>query len=72
MKKRNGSGVTGVAQSESEKAAKFNVQFTKSEHNQVPLLERAAPFLEEIVVTVKEEVTKLLKGMNPIKALGPD
>ena len=44
--------------------------FTKTEHNQVPLLGRSAPFMEEIVVT-KEGVTKL-KELNPSKALGPD
>ena len=68
LKKRNG---VGVAQSESEKAAEFNGQFTdvftKSEYSQV----RPAPFMEDIVVT-KEGVTKLLKGLNPSKALGPD
>ena len=72
LKKRNGGG---VAQSESEKAAKFNGQFTdvftKSEYSQVPLLDRSAPFMEDIVVT-KEGVTKLLKGLNPSKALGTD
>ena len=72
LKKRNGSG---VAQSESEKAAEFNGQFTdvftKSEYSQGPLLDRSAPFMEDIVVT-KEGVTKLLKGLNPSKALGPD
>ena len=72
MKKRNGSG---VVQSESEKAAEFNDQFTdvftKSEPNQVPLLDKSAPFMKDIVVT-KEGVTKLLKGLNPTKALGPD
>ena len=31
----------------------------------------SAPFMDEIVVT-KEGVTKLLKGLNPSKALGPD
>ena len=36
-----------------------------------PLLERSAPFMDDIVVT-KEGVTKLLKGQNPSKALGPD
>ena len=65
LKKRNGGG---VAQSESEKAAEFNGQFTdvftKSEYSQVPLLDRSAPFMEDIVVT-KEGVTKLLKGLNP-------
>ena len=72
LKKRNGGG---VAQSESEKAAEFNGQFpdmiTKSEYSHVPLLDRSAPFMEDIVVT-KEGVTKLLKGLNPSKALGPD
>ena len=72
LKKRNGGG---VAQSGSEKAAEFNGQFTdvftKSECSQVPLLDRSAPFMEDIVVT-REAVTKLLKGLNPSKALGPD
>ena len=72
LKKRNGGG---VAQSESEKAAEFNDQFTdvftKFEYSQVPLLDRSSPFMEDIVVT-KEGVTKLLKGLNPSKALGPD
>ena len=71
MKKRSGGG---VAQSESEKAAEFNGQFTdvftKSEYSYVPLLDRSAPFMEDIVVT-KEGFTTLLKGLNP-KALGPD
>ena len=60
LKKGNGSG---VAQSESEKAAEFNGQFTdvftKSEHNQVPLLDRSDLFVEDIVVT--REVMKLWK-----------
>ena len=68
LKQRNGGG---VAQSESEKAAEFNGQFTdvftKSEYS----LDRSAPFMEDIVVT-KEGVTKLLKGLNPSKALGPN
>ena len=68
---RNGSG---VAQSEFEKGDEFNGQFTdvftKTEHIQVPLLDRSAPSMEEIVVT-KEGVTILLKGLNPSKALGP-
>ena len=49
----------------------FTDVFTKSEYSQVPLLDRSAPFMEDIVVT-KEGVTKLLKGLNPSKALGPD
>ena len=72
LKKRNGSG---IAQSEFEKAEEFNGQFsdvfTKSEYKQVPLMDRSAPFMHDIVVT-KEGVTKLLKGLNPSKALGPD
>ena len=56
-------------------AAEFNGQltdvFTKSEYSPVPLLDRKAPFMEDIVVT-KEGVTKLLKGFIPSKALGPD
>ena len=72
LKKRNGSE---IAQSEFEKAEEFNGQFsdvfTKSEYKQVPLLDRSAPFMHDIVVT-KEGVTKPLKGLNPSKALGPD
>ena len=72
MKKKNGSG---IAQSDFEKAEEFNGQFTdvftKTVHTQVPLLDRSVPFMDEIVVK-KEGVTKLLKGLNPSKALGPD
>ena len=73
MKKRQGGG---LAQSDFEKTSEFNGQFTddftKSEHSQVPLLhvDRPTPFIEDIVVT-KERVTKLLKGLDPSKALGP-
>ena len=72
LKKRNGSG---IAQSEFEKAEEFNGQFsdvfTKSEYKQAPLMDRSAPFMHDTVVT-KEGMTKLLKGLNPSKALGPD
>ena len=72
LKKRNGGG---LAESDFEKAGEFNGQltdvFTKTEHSQVPLLNRKAPFMEDIVVS-KEGVTKLLKALNPSKALGPD
>ena len=58
-----------------EAAAEFNGQvtyvFTKSENNQVPLLDGSVPFMEDSVVT-KKEVTKLLKYLNPSKVLGPD
>ena len=53
----------------------FNGQFTdvfsKNEHTQVPLLDRSAPFMNDIAVS-KDGVIKLLKGLNPSKALGPD
>ena len=45
--------------------------FNKNEHTQVPLLDRSAPFIDDIVVS-KDRVIKLLKGLNPSKALGPD
>ena len=45
--------------------------FTKTEHSQIPLLDRSVSFMEDIVVS-KEGVTKLLKGLNPSKPLGPD
>ena len=65
----------GVAQSDLEKAEEFNDQFTdvpnKNEHTQVPLLDRSAPFMDDIVVPM-DGVIKLLKGLNPSKALGPD
>ena len=61
--------------SDFEKAEEFNGQFTdvftKTVHNQIPLRDRLAPFMDQIVVT-KEGVTKLIKGLNPSKALGPD
>ena len=44
--------------------------FNKNEHTQVPLLGRSAPFMDDVVS--KDGVTKLLKGLNPFKALGPD
>ena len=71
-KKRNESS---VAQSASDKAVEFNGQliyvFTKSEHTQVPLLDRSASFMGDIVVT-KEGVTKLLKSWNHCKTFWPD
>ena len=53
----------------------FNGQFTdvfnKNEHSQVLLPNRSAPFMNDIVV-LAVGVIKLLKGLNPCKALGPD
>ena len=64
----------GVAESELEQAHEFNGQFTdvfhKNEHSQVPLPNRSTPFMNDIVSAAG--VTKLLKGLNPSKALGPD
>ena len=45
--------------------------FSKNEHTQVPLLDRSAPFMNDIAVS-KDRVIKLLNGLNPSKALGPD
>ena len=65
----------GVAQLDLEKAEEFIGQFTdvfnKNEHTQVPLLVRSATFMNDIAVS-KDGVIKLLKGLNPSKALGPD
>ena len=72
LKRRNGNG---VASSELEQADEFNGQFTdvfnKNEHSQVPLSNRPPPFMNDIVVSAVR-VTKLLKGLNPSKALGHD
>ena len=65
LKRKNGKG---VAQLDLEKAEEFNGQFTdvlnKNEHTQVPLLDRSAPFMNDIVIS-KDIVIKLLKGLNP-------
>ena len=72
VKRKNGKC---VAQSDFKKADEFNGQFTdvfnKNEHTQVPLLDRSAPFMNDIVVSKDGEI-KLLKGLNLSKALGPD
>ena len=70
LKRRNG---YGVAESELEQVDEFNGQFTdvfnKNEHSQVLLPNRSAPFMNDVSAV---GVTKLLKGLNPSKALGPD
>ena len=62
MKRKNGKG---VAQSDFEKAEEFNGQFTdvfnKNEDTQVPLLDRSAPFMDDIIVS-----------KDASKVLGPD
>ena len=45
--------------------------FNKNEHSQVPLPDQSAPFMNDIVVS-DVGVTKLLKSLNPSKALRPD
>ena len=65
LKKKNRSG---IAQSDFDKAEEF---IYTTNLNQVLLLDRLSQFMDEIVVT-KEGVTKLLKGLNPSKAFGPD
>ena len=44
--------------------------FNKNEYSKVPLLDRSAPFMDDIVVS-KEGVTKLHIDLNLFKALGP-
>ena len=65
LKRKNGKG---VSQSDLEKAEEFNGQFTdvfnKNEHTQVPLLDRFAPFMDDIVVS-KDGVIKLPKALGP-------
>ena len=72
LERKNGKG---VAQSDLEKTEEFNGQFTdvfnKNEHTQVPLLDRSAPFMNDIFIS-KDGVIKLLKGLNPSKALRLD
>ena len=72
LKRREGNGITA---SEIEHAEEFNGQFTdvfnKSDHSEVSFLSRSAPFIDDIVVS-GEVVTKLLKVLNPSKALEPD
>ena len=72
LKRKNGSG---LAESKLEQAEEFNGQFTdvfnKSEHTQVPLPNRSAPFLKEIHVSAGG-VTKLLKGLLHCFSTGID
>ena len=63
LKWKNGKG---VAQSDLEKADEFNGQFmnvfNKNEQTQVPLLDRSAPFMNDIAVS-KDGVIKILKDL---------
>ena len=68
LKRKNGKG---IAQSDLEKAEESNGRFanvfSKNEHTQVPLLDRSAPFMNDVAIS-KDGVIKLLKGLNPSKA----
>ena len=72
LKRRGGTDITA---SETEQADEFYSQFTdvfnKNDHSEVPFLSKSAPFMDDIIVS-NEGVSKLLKGLNPPKALGPD
>ena len=62
-------------ESGSDQAQKFNGQFTdvfvQSRFNEVLELGRSATRMNDIIVST-EGVTKLLKGLNPSKAMSPD
>ena len=60
-----------LASSRSEFNGQFTDVFNKNENTQVPLLDRSAPFMNDIVVST-DRIIKLLKGLNPSKAIGPD
>ena len=71
-KKRNGSD---LAESESEQAEEFNGQFTdvfsRTSESEVPILERSAASMSDTHVSNKG-VVKMIRGLIPSKALGPD
>ena len=68
FQRRNGSG---FSKSETEQAEEFNGQFTdvfsKTSENEVPLLEKSALPMSDIHVS--NGVIKMMKGLNPSKAL---
>ena len=72
LKRRDDSG---LAESESDLAEEFNRKFTdvftQSRVNEAPVLDRSAPRMNDIAVSA-EVVIKLLKGLNPSKAMGLD
>ena len=72
LKTRNGSG---LAESETEQAEEFSGQFTdvfsKTSESEVLLLDKSAPPMSHIHIS-NEGVIKMMKGLNPSKALGPD
>ena len=50
------------------------IAFNKTEYKEVPLTERLAPLVDNIVPGsfIRFRGIKSLKGLNPSKALGPD
>ena len=64
-----------MAESETEQAEEFNGQFadvvSKTSENEVPLLEKSAPPMSDMHIS-NEGVIKMMKGLNPLKALGPE
>ena len=61
--------------SETEQAEEFNGQFTdvcsKTSENEVPLLEKSTLSMSDIYISNEGDI-KMMKGLNPSKALGPD
>ena len=72
LKERGGNGLAELdSENAEELIGQFNDAFNKTEYNEVPLTSRSAPFMDSTVVST-EGVSKLLKGLNPSKTLGPD
>ena len=57
--------------SKRQRNSMVSLRMCSIKHTQVPLLNRSAPFMNDIAVS-KDGVIKLLKGLNSSKALGPD
>ena len=61
-----------IAELDSERAEELIGQFSDAiNKTEVPLTRRSAPFMDSIVVST-DGLIKLLKGLNPSKALGPE
>ena len=65
-----------MAESETEQAEEFNGQFTDvfsvTSESEVPLLEKSSRHNMSNIHVSNEGVIKMMKGLNPSKALGPD
>ena len=70
LKRRDGSG---LAESETEQAEEFSGSdvFSKTLESEIPLLQKSALPMSDIHISI-EGVIKMMKGLNPSKALGPD